>query len=263
MLCNKKNEKSTSYNNLVRLIIKMQYNIHYNYEIPYIIRINDNHVIITNNETSQVIFDENVVNVFIGKDIRRDGVHTLVYDSSTNMIHDEKVNDDYDRIDGNTILLQLNNGNEYMYIGGEIYTFTTSDNIIDYISPIGNNDVPYPYAIGTQNVYLMIGYKFIDKTKVCCDDPYKDYYDVCNVASGIKYMNEQRNKQLAGEPYDNVIDEDEDEIRKEEQKYFNIPVSTQEDHDKYIEYRVKKFNIDKKYLERYHNYANIKYKIFN
>ena len=50
--------------------------------------------------------------------------------------------------DGNTLLLEFEN-NEYVYVSGlEIIKFKTKDKIIDYISLMGNNMVPYAYAIG-------------------------------------------------------------------------------------------------------------------
>jgi hypothetical protein len=59
--------------------------------------------------------------------------------------------------DGNTILLLLNNNN-YAIINGEgIKNFTTNnDKIINYYSIIGNNDVPYPIAIGEKYYYFWI-----------------------------------------------------------------------------------------------------------
>jgi hypothetical protein len=58
--------------------------------------------------------------------------------------------------DGNSILLHIKN-NDYVYIGSEIYSFTSISEIIKYVSPVGNSDVPYPYAIDKDNnVYLMI-----------------------------------------------------------------------------------------------------------
>jgi hypothetical protein len=58
---------------------------------------------------------------------------------------------------GNTILLQTGK-NKYVYIGDGIRSFTTkNDDIIKkYYSPVGNNVVPYPYAIGEKYVYIML-----------------------------------------------------------------------------------------------------------
>src|SRR5947207_349394 len=64
------------------------------------------------------------------------------FDTSDNALH------------GNSLLIHLAE-NKYMYIGSKIYTFTTQDEIIDYLSPVGNSDVPYPVAYGTKNIYIM------------------------------------------------------------------------------------------------------------
>ena len=62
--------------------------------------------------------------------------------------------------DGNSILLQLSTY-KYVYIGahgglyGKITTFETDYEIVQYESPIYGSDVPYPYAVDTdQNIYL-------------------------------------------------------------------------------------------------------------
>lgn len=55
--------------------------------------------------------------------------------------------------DGNSILLELEN--RYVFIGHEVYEFTPTDTILRFSSPIGNNDVPYAYAVGTQYSYLL------------------------------------------------------------------------------------------------------------
>jgi hypothetical protein len=59
---------------------------------------------------------------------------------------------------GNSILVQKPNGT-YVYIGEEIMEFSArpDDVIVAYLSPVGNNDVPYPYAIGKKFIYHMIG----------------------------------------------------------------------------------------------------------
>ena len=35
------------------------------------------------------------------------------------------------------------------------------DVVRSYVSPVGNNDVPYPTAIGTKNVYFMLDKKLV------------------------------------------------------------------------------------------------------
>jgi hypothetical protein len=80
---------------------------------------------------------------------------------------------------GNTILLKLVDGS-YMYIGESIYTFQAleGDTIHTYFSEVGNNDVPYPFAIGEKYVYFLMEYHeavptdYFDLTK----NVYEQYY---------------------------------------------------------------------------------------
>jgi hypothetical protein len=79
---------------------------------------------------------------------------------------------------GNTVLLQVDK-NKYIYIGDGIRSFTTKegDVIQQYYSPVGNNAVPYPYALGQKYAYLLLDDTYIplemfDLTK----DVYTQYY---------------------------------------------------------------------------------------
>jgi hypothetical protein len=58
---------------------------------------------------------------------------------------------------GNSLLLKIKE-DEHIFIGWEIYSFKTmkGDEIETYYSDVGNNDIPYPFAIGKTHVYLMI-----------------------------------------------------------------------------------------------------------
>lgn len=61
---------------------------------------------------------------------------------------------------GNSLLVKITK-KKYIYIGPEIYEFSTDDEITDYVSPIGNSDVPYPVAFGEVNVYFMLDKQYI------------------------------------------------------------------------------------------------------
>jgi hypothetical protein len=76
------------------------------------------------------------------------------------------------KFDGNSILLQLTKYS-YTYIGSEIYTFRTDSEIIDYVSPIGNSDVPYPYAIDSNGYY----YLMLENIKIKVPEKYDDCYN--------------------------------------------------------------------------------------
>ena len=57
---------------------------------------------------------------------------------------------------GNTILAQVS-GNKYLCIAEFIYEFETkNEKILKYYSHVGNSDVPYPLAVGENNVYFLI-----------------------------------------------------------------------------------------------------------
>lgn len=56
---------------------------------------------------------------------------------------------------GNSILIQTEK-NKYVYIGTEIYSFKTKEDINKYYSPVGNSGVPYPYAVGKTLTYFML-----------------------------------------------------------------------------------------------------------
>lgn len=69
--------------------------------------------------------------------------------------------------DGNTILIEIKD-KRYCLVAERIVEFSTKDSIENFESPIGNNDVPYPLAYGSQNVYFF-GYddhKYIPKETV-------------------------------------------------------------------------------------------------
>jgi len=74
------------------------------------------------------------------------------------------------KFDGNSILLQFIK-NSYTYIGSDIFSFKTDSEIINYVSPIGNNNVPYPYAIDTNDYY----YLMIEKIKIRVPKSYDCY----------------------------------------------------------------------------------------
>lgn len=59
---------------------------------------------------------------------------------------------------GNSVLLHTGPSNKYVYVGAGIREFTTNDGdeIVKYYSPVGNSDVPYPYAVGKTNTYFML-----------------------------------------------------------------------------------------------------------
>ena len=80
--------------------------------------------------------------------------------------------------DGNSLLLDMGD-NEYIYFGSTHFTFKSRSAITEYVSPVGNNDVPYPYAVDEDdNVYLMLENVVVSGVpQEERDDVYRFYYD--------------------------------------------------------------------------------------
>jgi hypothetical protein len=116
------------------------------------------------------------------------------------------------KFDGNSILIEKSN-NTYVFIGINIFSFKSIKPIIEFVSPIGGSDVPFPYAIDSEgNIYLLdysdriiikpnsITLKTINK-KQFHDDPYFFYIELefyrgilnqsnqSNQSNLIKYLN--------------------------------------------------------------------------
>jgi len=92
------------------------------------------------------------------------------YDSSKN------------KMNGNSLLVKISDY-KYIFIGWVIYSFETNEKIKNYVSPIGNSDVPYPFAYTDKNVYFMaenkfvpIGYLSQKPTSKTNENIYRDFY---------------------------------------------------------------------------------------
>ncbi|XWV26716.1 hypothetical protein QJ857_gp0340 [Tupanvirus soda lake] len=70
-----------------------------------------------------------------------------------------------ERENNNSVLIQLT-PTEYVYVGSHIYSFKTTDPIINYFSPLGNNDVPYPVAYGENEAYFMLDQVYVNKDQI-------------------------------------------------------------------------------------------------
>jgi len=93
---------------------------------------------------------------------------------------------------GNTLLLHLT-GKKYMHIGRGITEFSIDDKVDDYFSLVGNNDVPYPVLLGTENVYFLLDNAYYPRSafkakmsKLDWEDAYQYYYGFKDLATGEK-----------------------------------------------------------------------------
>ena len=91
---------------------------------------------------------------------------------------------------------------KYEKLGFEV---NIDDEVINYYSPVGNNDVPYPIAIGNENVYFMLDKKYVELSyftnfkKIDFINAYGHYYgklkkyskNMKNIKKNIKIKNEK------------------------------------------------------------------------
>ena len=165
--------------------------MHYNYRNKFLVVIIDTTVYVYEYKICKFdppLFSFQAKNVFIGKS------------KICSMTEFSGARDKYVS-DGNTLLLECEN-NEYVYISGsEITKFKIDDKVIDYISLMGNNMIPYATMIGERFTYfLYYRYKLIENDKIEEDtllnatntslDPYDYHLEKCGIDS---FKNLERN----------------------------------------------------------------------
>ncbi len=140
---------------------------------PFKVFINNNHlqVFTYNNEDydnyNKLVYDTNFMNVSIGQHPKSEKMYSKNFNN---------------KYDGNSILVEIDN-NDYVFIGWNIFKFTSLNKINYYLSVVGNNQVPYPYAIDEcNNIYLMASEEILMPEKDTfkyikqIGDPYMFYY---------------------------------------------------------------------------------------
>lgn len=170
-----------------------EYEIHDNGGRPFVVKLDPNNgvtnVRVINNYENSLYFQDNecicyypAYKVFVGKSLRNamtefSGGHGP-------------------RFDGNAMLFLIDeNELKYLYVGKSIYTFKAISPITDFISSVGNSNVPYPYAIDEKsNTYIMLDSVIMlaDQNPISelGNDPYDYYYrkqtmteDLCVIPS--------------------------------------------------------------------------------
>ena len=190
------------------------YIMHYNYENKYLIVILDSIVYVYKNKICKFdppLFSFQARNIFIGK-------------SKVCPMTDISGARDKNDFDGNTLLLECED-NEYVYIsGGEITKFNTDDKIIDYISLMGDNMIPYAIMIGERYTYfLYYRYQFIENDKIeegtllnstnTSLDPYDYHLEKCGIDSFKKLERDLIHILYSGHGEDDeLIEENEEDI---------------------------------------------------
>jgi hypothetical protein len=138
----------------------------------------------------RVYVDGSTVSIYIGK---RNSDYTYDYDKLVRTIKAKEVHVGGKKSQlGNSILVHVS-GNNYLYIGHEIYEFQMEDSVDTYFSIVGNSDVPYPVLLGTENAYFMLDRCYVPRsefdpkmTKAEWEDSYQRYYGYADAMTGEK-----------------------------------------------------------------------------
>jgi len=138
----------------------------------------------------RVYVDGSTVSIYIGK---QNSDYTYDYDKLVRTIKAKEVHVGGKKSQlGNSILVHVS-GNNYMYIGHEIYEFQMEDTVDTYFSIVGNSDVPYPVLLGTENAYFMLDHCYVPRsefdpkmTKAEWEDSYQRYYGYADAMTGEK-----------------------------------------------------------------------------
>lgn len=81
--------------------------------------------------------------------------------------------------DGNTIVLCINIKKlEYVFIGNCMYSFIANAPITEFVSPVGENDFPYPYAIDRSGLCYLLTLEHVVMQMPLGDDPYVHYHNI-------------------------------------------------------------------------------------
>ena len=159
-----------------KMLEQNNYLTHNNGDRPYRVIIKDSKTIIINEHTNTKIITFIPTKIWIGE---------------SKLTEMTKFSCGYgDNFKGNSILLYVNN--YYVFIGHNIFSFQTEYEIINYVSEVGNSDVPYPYAVDIKNnYYLMREEIMLPIPDEFSKNPYdyyysdKNYKDIINVKKFI------------------------------------------------------------------------------
>ncbi len=155
------------------------YEVHDNGGRPFLVEVSKKHVDV-------FLYDpvsENVKNGY------RKGKLVLSMDYTDIFIGDNDLPDPRSsRGKGNSILIHRS-GSNYVYVGHMIQSFETrnGERIVKYYSPIGNSDVPYPYAVGENYTYFLLDMTTLPNNVLDLKkDAYSQYYGHAFTDSNIK-----------------------------------------------------------------------------
>ena len=150
----------------------------------------------------------------------------------------ENCGTDDSSFEDNTVLLEFENRKQLNISGSEFFKFETDDKIIDYISVMSNNMIPYTNIIGkTYTYYIALHYKFIENgktkerfllnTSIDNLDPYGYHKEKCPIDSFKKVESSLIQTCWLGVGEDDEDEDDEDEDDEDQDENDEDLIETQ------------------------------------
>lgn len=141
------------------------YYIHDNGGRPFKVTIDGIRAIVRSTRTDIIVLETEYTQIWIGHNNHKHTYHNMYYE--------------YPKQRGNSILLRAPSGT-YFWIGWKILRLELNqhERVIEFDSPVGNNDVPYPVIFTNQRVILLIEEITLPINDMDPrEDPYVQFYD--------------------------------------------------------------------------------------
>ena len=122
-----------------------------------------------NNPETHVLTNNRFITymVLIFTDLKKAQIYKMPYRNSLHQEIEKVMSFDYLHVFGpdennkdGIFLFEIEN-KKYVYVGHKLFSFETNDEIVDYFTEHGNNDVKYSFAYGKENIYFMLHQKYI------------------------------------------------------------------------------------------------------
>ena len=105
--------------------------------------------------------------VLLFTDLKKAQIYKMPYRNSPHQGIEKVMSFDYLHVFGPDennkdvkFLFEIEN-KKYVHVGDKIFSFETNDEIVDYFTEHGNNDVKYSFAYSKENIYFMLHQKYV------------------------------------------------------------------------------------------------------
>ena len=140
---------------------------------------------LNNSETHVITYNKfNTYKVLIFTDLKKAQIYKIPYRNDHYQEIEVVIKFDYQHLfkpfdldkETDTNFLFKIEDKKYIYVGDKVFTFETVDNIVEYFSKTGHNDVKYPFGLNDKNIYYMLYQKYIT-IEECDNSGIRDEYE--------------------------------------------------------------------------------------